>query len=497
MNLTTNSIFKRVLLIEDDDSHALLIKRALADLVAYVQISNSLHAAVSLLEQDQYDLVISDLNLPDASRDDAVLALRKDCVDVPLLVLTSSSLVGDGVAAMRAGADDFLVKNFDSTFKDVLQVVLQRLRNVVDARVERQRLERDRAVLREAIENSNDGLAVVSRDGRIGHRNAAFDSFLLAIDSHRETLIMQGGSEHNSNKTVLEKLQKRLLSLPPGGVWTTEFSVKTAIEQYYELSISMSDQTSGVDTAVVWVRDVSEKKERDRFQRELLSTTTHDLKGPLGTISLSCEVLQKKGNDEPLVDGIASSARSALQLIDEFLSARSIEDGAYVLRPAMEPFAPTIHRVLDSLRIAAEQQKITFDFSGEGKEISGCFDSLAFERVLTNLVSNAIKFSPKEGRVVVSCWRTNSGAVCAVKDQGSGIDASDIHRLFERYGRLEKHAHITGTGLGLFIVRCIMNAHGGSIEVTSEQGKGTTFEVFFPDEPPRDARGEILCVDGL
>ena len=491
MSINKNLVFERILLLEDDSSHAMLIKRALEDFSDSVHVLGTLRDALSSLETHQFDIVISDLNLPDASRDDTVTALRNYSAELPLLVLTSSSLVSDGVAAMRGGADDFLVKNFDSTFRDVLQVVLSRLKNTVDARAERRELERDRAVLREAIENSNDGLAVVFRDGTIGHRNAAFEDFLASMGMDATSL----KGLDSDGVSLAAKLARRLAVLSPGAVWRTECGSTSTKERAFELSIAMSMQPTSPDSAVVWVRDVSEKKQRERFQRELLSTTTHDLKGPLGSISLSCEVLQRKGAEEPLVDGIASSARAALQLIDEFLSARSIEDGAYVLRPVSQPFLPVLLRVAENLRISAERRNINIKVAEDSADIVGCIDTLGCERVLMNLVSNAIKFSPQGSIVSVACRRADEGVVCSVKDEGRGIEASDIHRLFERYGRLEEHGHISGTGLGLFIVKCIVNAHNGTIDVTSEQGSGTVFEIFFPDDPPRNERGEIICQD--
>jgi signal transduction histidine kinase len=130
-----------------------------------------------------------------------------------------------------------------------------------------------------------------------------------------------------------------------------------------------------------------------------------------------------------------------------------------------------------------------------GSDLVGCVDPLGFERVLSNLVSNAIKFSPKASEVRISLQRSGGGVVLSVQDFGSGMEPSDAQRLFNRYGRLASHAQVSGTGLGLFIVKCIVSAHGGSIDVTSSLGKGSTFEVFFPDAPPLNERGEVLCLD--
>jgi PAS domain S-box-containing protein len=491
--------FNRTLMIEDDESHAVLVERALSDVVGAVQICRTLKAGIAALQEDVYDLIVSDLNLPDASRADAVMQLRSHAKDLPLVVLTSSTLISDGVAAMKAGADDFLVKNFDSTFKDVLEVVLTRLKNVKDAEREKKALERDRTVLREALENSNDGLAVVSRDGKIGHRNSAFDRFLgdvgLSSNSLFEVVtelpLVAGG--------YVEKIRERLGTLAEGSVWSTELVEDS--ERAYEVSISMSGDNAHRDVAVVWVRDVSERKRRERFQRELLSTTTHDLKGPLGAISVSCDVLRMPGAEEQrvesLIDGIASSARSALHLIEEFLSVRRIEEGALVLRPMAQLIHPIVLKVVKSCSVTAKSKGITIVFSNCDEALIGCVDPIGLERVLTNLLGNAVKFSPSGSSVIIQCERTESGVIFRVMDDGNGIDPSELHRVFRRFGRLDKHSHVSGTGLGLFIVKCIVSAHGGSVDVVSAHGKGATFEVFFPDKPPLNERGEALCLEFL
>lgn len=499
MKRESTIVFNRTLMIEDDEAHAVLVQRALSDAVGAVRICRTLTAGIAALEEDDYDLIVSDLNLPDASRAEAVTKLRSHAQDIPLVVLTSSTLISDGVAAMKAGADDFLVKNFDSSFKDVLAVVLSRLRNAKDAEREKIALERDRAVLREALENSNDGLAVVFRDGRIGHRNSAFDKFLLDVGLSTHSIFQAVSELSVASRVCVDKMREHLPHLAVGSVWTTE--IVEDVERAYEISFSISQDDPRRDVAVVWVRDVSERKRRERFQRELLSTTTHDLKGPLGAISVSCDVLRMSGAEErrveSLIDGIASSARSALQLIEEFLSVRRIEEGALVLRPVTQLIHPIVLRVVKSCGVTAKSKGITIDISNCGDDVRGCVDPIGLERVLTNLLTNAVKFSPDGSSVVIQCQRKESGAIVSVRDDGNGIDVSELHRVFRRFGRLDEHSHVSGTGLGLFIVKCIVGAHGGSIDVISSRGKGATFEVFFPDNPPLNERGEALCLEFL
>lgn len=492
-------VFGEVLLVEDEAAHALLIERALRPLVGNLTRGTSVTEGLRALGERPFDLVISDLNLPDLRSEAVVVALRTAAPKVPLLVLTSSSSVSDGVAAMRAGASDFMVKNFDRSFPDVLHLVLSRLRSARDAEVERAQVMRDRDLLREAIENSNDGLAVVQRDGRVRYSNSGFDRFLCSLGVHSSNVSDIDEAAVIRGAETLNKLRQNLYNLAPGEVWTTELVQAGDEEGAFELSVSASRDTGADDTLVLWVRDIREKRRRDRFQREILSTTTHDLKGPLGAIAISCDVLlDSPGPDQrahALLERIATSANSAINLIEEFLSVRRMEEGAFVMHPVTAPLADVVARVVDSFSLTAKTRGLVVACNLRDQHILGCADPLGFERIVSNLVSNAIKFSPAGGKVEVGLERGEGGIVLRVRDYGAGMEPGDAQRLFQRYARLAAHTGVSGSGLGLFIVKCIVSAHGGSIDVTSAAGRGTTFEVFLPDRPPCNERGEVLCLD--
>jgi len=491
-------IFGDVLLVEDEAAHALLIERSLRGFVDSLTRCETVTDARRMLKEKTFDLIISDLNLPDMRSEAAVLAVRDIAVKTPLLVLTSSATLSDGISAMRAGADDFLVKNFDSNFRDVLQLVLGRLYSAKRAEQERAQATRDRDLLREAIENSDDGLAVVYRDGRVRYSNSAFDRFLTSFGISSFNVLDIPTDSIVRGDEVMQKVRERLLNLAPGSVWATELVQANDEEGAFDLSVSVSRGDSDDQTLVLWVRDIRDKKRRERFQREILSTTTHDLKGPLGAIAVSCDVLLDKPTEDTrvqsMLERIATSANSAINLIEEFLSMRRIEEGAFVMHPTPNTLSAILDRVLSSFQVTAKTRGIEFHSKIEQDEIVGCVDALGFERVITNLGSNAIKFSGKGSHVDVSLKRIGAGVMLTVQDHGVGMEPSDAQRLFQRYSRLAAHAGVSGSGLGLFIVKCIVSAHGGSIDVTSAVGQGTAFEVFFPDAPPCNERGEVLCL---
>jgi PAS domain S-box-containing protein len=492
-------VFKDVLIVEDEAAHALVIERALCPLVGSITRVDTVTEGQKCLNDRAFDLIISDLNLPDFKCETAVSALRIRAPKTPLLVLTSSSSLNDGVAAMRAGANDFMVKNFDSSFPEVLNIVLSRLRTAQEAENERQQATRDRDLLREAIENSNDGLAVVLRNGRVRYCNSGFSHFLKIFGVESFDIRDIPTASIVRGEEILEKIRENLKALAPGEVWTTEMTQTGDSEGAYELSVSASRDPGTEQPLVLWVRDIHEKKRREHFQRELLSTTTHDLKGPLGAIAVSCDVLldapNKDDRSHALVERIATSANSAINLIEQFLSMRRIEEGAFVMRPVLTPVASLVRQVVESFSLTAKTRGLRVELVIEDDQILGCVDALGFERVLTNLYSNAVKFSKKGGIIEISLERHATGVSLKIRDYGAGMEPGDAKRLFQRYSRLSEHTAVSGSGLGLFIVKCIVSAHGGSIDVRSAIGKGTTFEVFFPDAPPRNDRGEVLCLD--
>jgi signal transduction histidine kinase len=400
---------------------------------------------------------------------------------------------------MRAGASDYLVKTFDAAFKDVLGMALARIARVRAAEAERAQLTRDRDLLREAIENSNDGLAVVNRDGGVRHCNSAFLSALGLFGATDKNVLSIPPQRLVRGAETLSAITDKLQGLGQGAVWATELLSIEKDGAAVDLSLSMlRDDKDAEPSLVFWLRDARERRRREKFQREILSTTTHDLKGPLGAISISCEVLLDRetadARTRTVLERISSSASSAIHLIEELLSARRIEEGTFLLKPRNHELEPTVRKVLTAFAMQAETRGLTLECSIEAG-VTGCVDELGLERVISNLVGNGIKFTPRGGTITVAAQPVSGGATVSVRDTGCGMEPSDAQRLFQRYQRLPGHAAIPGSGLGLFIVKSIVSAHGGAIDVTSAIGEGTVFEVFFPDAPPLNARGEVLCLD--
>ena len=204
------TIFPKVLLLEDEAAHAMLIERALRGTTSDVTRVSTLDEACRRLKAEAFDLIVSDLHVPGVVEKGPVAALRECAETTPLIVLTSSSSVSDGVAAMRSGADDFLVKNFDSNFKDVLELALRRMYSANVIEQEKALLTRDRNILQLAVENSDDGLAVVEPDGTVRHCNSSFRRFLTEFNAREENVLSVDVERLLHGDSILTTLREKL-----------------------------------------------------------------------------------------------------------------------------------------------------------------------------------------------------------------------------------------------------------------------------------------------
>jgi two-component system sensor histidine kinase/response regulator len=235
------------------------------------------------------------------------------------------------------------------------------------------------------------------------------------------------------------------------------------------------------------------KTTRDRLKQiaedkdELIGILTHDLKNCLGGMNMSAELLCgqiARFNDErmtKLAENILRSSAQSLAFLKEYL-ANAATDYGFVLKPGNVEFAEVATAVVQQYQESARRKalEIQSDFPTDGTTVFG--DATALDQVLDNLVSNAVKFSPPGKKVFVSIRATDKKIECAVRDEGPGFTAEDKTRMFRRYGRLS--ARPTGgepsTGLGLSIVRKLIQAMNGEISYESHPGQGTIFTIRLP-----------------
>jgi PAS domain S-box-containing protein len=242
------------------------------------------------------------------------------------------------------------------------------------------------------------------------------------------------------------------------------------------------------------LRDISARIATDQIREEVLAAISHDLRNPLGSIRLNAQSLRRlmQRSETPdlkrLDDGLAAidamSTRVASLLEDIVDVARSRGDEAIPYAPEPTDLVGLVSRCLVEASGAAEGN-VRLD--AEIPEIVGQWDPRGIERIVLNLVNNALKYNRSGGQVTVRCDLTEQSghrwAVLTVQDEGIGIPAADLPLIFERYRRGRNVGPISGTGLGLTGAKQIVDRHGGTINIASREGIGTTVTVRLPIEP--------------
>ncbi len=234
---------------------------------------------------------------------------------------------------------------------------------------------------------------------------------------------------------------------------------------------------------------LEEKLEAERrltmLQRNFVSMASHEFRTPLTIIDGHAQRLIKttarsQGNDIAQRGGkIRAAVLRMTHLIDNLLNAARLLDGAGLyFHPAEIDLAAVLHEVCQMHREISSKAKLVEQLESQPLRMSG--DRNLLSQAVSNLLSNAIKYSPAGGPITIKAWVENSDVVVTVTDKGIGIPAGDLARLFERYYRGGNVSGVVGTGVGLYLVKIVVDLHKGSIAVESKEGEGSRFIMRLP-----------------
>lgn len=252
---------------------------------------------------------------------------------------------------------------------------------------------------------------------------------------------------------------------------------------------------------VLEFRDRSAEARAEEAKRDFVALIAHDLRTPLTSVQGHVQLLQRRlirdGGSEPgepeNLEAIAQAARRMDLMIQELLDASRLESGIVPLHRAPVDISALVALVVEQLAAGVERARVTVRTSTPA--VIAFADGPRLERVVVNLLSNALKYSPPTGPVRVDVRRGDGEAIVEVVDRGAGIPSDRLPLLFQRFARLERpHPDPGGVGLGLYIARLIAEAHGGRVWAESEVGTGSTIGFAIPldvsDRASAEQRGD-------
>jgi PAS domain S-box-containing protein len=249
--------------------------------------------------------------------------------------------------------------------------------------------------------------------------------------------------------------------------------------------------------AIIVHRDVTALRLLEQTKEDYLALISHDLRAPLTAVQAEAQLLQRQLGRDGNVDGayvqrttsIVANSRRMNSMIQELLESSRLESGTMALQLRRVELGQLLRGIVD--RAGFERVRLHASSQSGARPVMVSADPERIERVLTNLITNALKYSPPRRRVVVGVEQRHDEAIVSVADQGDGIPADELPRLFQRFtrGRAGPKADVAGLGLGLYIARLMVEAHGGRIRADSQLGKGSTFSFSLPLEEPSASVG--------
>jgi two-component system sensor histidine kinase SenX3 len=251
-----------------------------------------------------------------------------------------------------------------------------------------------------------------------------------------------------------------------------------------EITVTIIPLTEN-ELVLVLLRDESEAQRVHDVRRDFVANISHELKTPIGALSLLSEAVLGAKDDSEAVTRFASRMQSEAKrltgLVQEIIQLSRVQDSDPLKQAQLLSASDIIKEALDQCRTTADSRKITLNFQeSEDGAILGDRDQLTM--AIHNLIENAVNYSPADTKVAISTSIQGEIITISVADQGIGIPEAEVERIFERFYRVDpaRSRETGGTGLGLSIVKHIITKHGGEISVWSSENVGSTFTIRLP-----------------
>jgi len=346
----------------------------------------------------------------------------------------------------------------------------------------RKKAEEERDKTTAIIVNFADGLLVFDKEGRLSSANLQAEEF-FGIKAKNMT-----------RKTVLELAEIpnlhpliSILGAEIKGVYRKELPVKDNLT----LEVSTVPMMSGQEVLGTFVvlHDITREKMVERIKTEFVSLAAHQLRTPLAAIKWTLRMLldgdlgEITAEQREFIEKTYQSNERMIALINDLLDVTRIEEGRYLYKPSFAQFESIVQFVINSLKEEVQKKGIKFEFKKPIKKLPKVkIDVEKIRLTINNLLDNAIRYTPLGGGITVSLSRLKHEIEFSIKDTGVGIPKDQQARVFTKFFRGANVMRLAteGTGLGLFITKNIIEAHGGKIWFESEENKGTTFYFTLP-----------------
>jgi len=492
---------QRILVVEDSATQAQMLKVMLEEINMEIEFAETLGAAFDLLKVKTYDAILLDLVLPDSSGMDTLMAMSAIQPWTPILVLTSLEEESLGYAALKAGAEDYLVKGEVSQFD-----LARALRYGIERKRQSAKLHESEQRLRTTLNNTYDAFIAVDENLKIVEWNIkAEELFGYSLREARGQDLVKMCFPNRDSIAMITSL-KRYLASKEIDVLNTRRELtgrhRGGREFPAEVAFFPVQQNDSV-TLCTFVSDITDRKQFERHANDFYSTVAHELRAPLTSIRGSLGILEA-GFVGPITEEArqmvsigATSCERLIRLITDLLDLSKVEAGKMPLNIEETRADELLKRAVSECSGTAASRAQNLVTQVE-PNLAVAADSDRIVQVLINLMSNALKNTPTGGTVTASARITDNDKIrFTVADEGPGISPASAELLFQKFQQLDDGQEKSGSGLGLAISKAIVALHKGDIGVTSQPGKGASFWIDLPLQSVMpvtlDLKSKLVC----
>lgn len=460
---------RRIVWIVDDSALDAERARRLLGEECDVEVFRDGSAALErLADSPAPDVMVLDWVMPGISGVDVCKFLRSaegGHAQVGVLLLTTHRHTEQIVEGLSAGANDYLAKPYADA------ELVARVRALIRTRQLLERAEQAEALSFRLLQTAPDALIALD------------DAFEIKFVNDSARAALQ--ADHVVGRPLAEILPELAQRLRAQPVAAHGLGADVAIGDRFFSATRRSLPSSKAFSTIISLRDVTERRRLDTRRLDFYSIIAHDLRTPLHALNLRTK-LMLQGRHGVLADGMQAdlhkmdaNLQSLMEMINDFLELARLDNVSYELQTAEIDLGKLVAETMETLRPQLEAHELTWKREVEERtRVVG--DARRLQQVLTNLISNAVKFTGDRGTITTRVARRDQDVEVSVTDTGRGIEPQSLPTLFERYTRARGNDKVQGTGLGLMIVREIIEAHGGKVGVESTVGVGSRFWFRMP-----------------
>ncbi|RZB31231.1 MAG: hypothetical protein SRB2_04756 [Desulfobacteraceae bacterium Eth-SRB2] len=484
-----------ILVVDDEQDIRDASERILTRIGFQVLKASRGDEGLAVLEKEKASIVLLDLRMPGMDGLEVLKHIREMDQAIQVIVITGYATIETAIEAMKLGAYDFISKPFEP---DQLRIVVNRAWEKIRLIHQAEKLEEERkrtlsdldlekSRIHTILESFPSGVVVTNSRGQVVLMNPAFRQ-LLGLDP--------GLKSGNSIEDYIP--DKELCNL------VTEISQGKHVDydDIPDYEFSLSDEKYLMATgqpvlgerkeclgAVLNIVNITAMKLLDQLKSEFVAKVSHELRSPLSTIHEQLALVikdmvgEESAQDQHILDRAREKTKGLITLIGDLLDLSRIEEGIICHESQVVRLGELLEDIVDFLRAQAEKKNQSLTIELPKDPLPELFaDPIALESIFGNLITNAINYTQEGGKIEVEVDMAGINVRVKVKDNGFGIADKYLDKIFERFYRVkdEKTRYITGTGLGLPIVKGLIDSMGGLINVESVPGKGTEFTVLLP-----------------